>query len=76
MHGILTLKKSEAYISVMRLSFSLDKKNIISSSSTGFFGRISLELHLEELSLPECNTLLDEFGFRRSNLEKLMTLSL
>ena len=50
------------------------EKNII--SSTGFFGRISLKLNLEELSLPECNTLLEALNFRRSPLEKLMYLSL
>lgn len=45
-------------------------KNIL--SSTGFFGRVSLRLHLEELSLPECN------GFWRGKIapyEKFKILS-
>lgn len=49
------------------------EKNII--SSTGFFGRISLKLLLEELSLPNCNALLEAVGFRGSDTEKLMILS-
>jgi len=50
------------------------EKNII--SSTGYFGRVSLDLTLTELSLPDCNKLLKEFGFERSALEKLIFLSL
>ncbi len=50
------------------------EKNII--SSTGYFGRISLKVTLEELSLKSCNKLLDHIGFRRSTLEKFMLLSL
>lgn len=38
------------------------EKNII--SSTGFLGRISLKITLGELSLSECNRLLETHGFR------------
>lgn len=50
------------------------EKNIV--SSTGFFGRIALKLALEELSLFECNMLLEKSGFRWSPLEKFMILAL
>jgi len=50
------------------------EKNIV--SSTGYFGRISLNLTLESLSLPDCNQLLEVLGFRRSSIEKLIMLSL
>ena len=50
------------------------EKNII--SSTSFFGRISQKLHLEELSLPSCNKMLDALGFKGSITEKLMILSI
>ncbi len=50
------------------------EKNII--NSTGFFGRISLKLTLEELKLNDCDALLRHIGFNRSPLEKLMILSL
>lgn len=50
------------------------EKNII--SSTGFFGRISLKLTLEELPLGDCNILLNEVGFKRSALEKFITLAI
>jgi AAA+ ATPase superfamily predicted ATPase len=50
------------------------EKNII--SSTNFFGRISLKLTLEELSLNESNVLLNHLGFKRSSLEKFMVLAL
>lgn len=49
------------------------EKNII--SSTGFLGRISLKLTLDELSLSECNKLLEAYGFKGSTQEKLMILS-
>jgi AAA+ ATPase superfamily predicted ATPase len=49
------------------------EKNII--SSTGFLGRISLKLTLEELSLNECNTLLEAYGFKGSAQEKFQALS-
>ncbi len=40
------------------------EKNII--NSTAFFGRITLQITLEELTLPECNTLLRKLGFKGS----------
>jgi AAA+ ATPase superfamily predicted ATPase len=50
------------------------EKNII--SSTGYFGRISLDLTLSELSIIDCNQLLKSLGFHRSETEKLILLSL
>lgn len=50
------------------------EKNII--SSTGFFGRISHKIHLRELSLAECNQLLEKMGFKGSVQEKFILLSL
>ena len=50
------------------------EKNII--SSTGFFGRISLKIYLEELNLIECVDLLKLLGFKYSLLEKLIILSI
>ncbi len=49
------------------------EKNII--GSTGFLGRISLKLALNELSLDECNQLLEALGFRGSAQEKFTVLS-
>ena len=54
------------------LSFWIEK-NII--NSTGFLGRISLKIHLQELSLAECNTLLEKLGHKGSSQEKLLALS-
>lgn len=50
------------------------EKNIM--SSTGYFGRVSLDLTLSELSLRESNELLEVLGFRRSSLEKFILLSM
>lgn len=50
------------------------EKNII--NSTGFLGRISLKLTLGELSLSECNVLLESLRFRGSAQEKFMALAL
>lgn len=50
------------------------EKNII--SSTGYFGRISLNITLYELPLINCNQLLESLGFQRSAAEKLIVLSL
>ncbi len=50
------------------------EKNII--SSTGFLGRISHKITLDELSLRECNTLLTELNFKGSTLEKYMILAI
>jgi uncharacterized protein len=49
------------------------EKNII--SSTGFLGRISHKITLDELSLNESNTLLNKIGFKGSTLEKYMILA-
>ena len=49
------------------------EKNII--SSTGFFGRISLKITLEDLHLYECNQLFKHIGFNRSIHEKFQLLS-
>jgi len=43
--------------------------------STGFVGRLSLVLDLEELSVQECNQLLTEIGFRGNAYEKFKILS-
>lgn len=43
--------------------------------STGFMGRLSLVLDLDELSVPECNQLLTEIGFRGNAYEKFKVLS-
>lgn len=48
-------------------------KNIL--SSTGFFGRISLRISLEELSLSESNAFLNKGGGRISPFEKFKILS-
>lgn len=48
-------------------------KNIL--NSRGFFGRISLRIRLEELSLVECNTFWDEFPGEVSAAEKFKILS-
>lgn len=50
------------------------EKNII--SSTGYFGRISLDLTLRELRLDDCNQLFKGLGFNRSVTEKLTMLLL
>ena len=49
-------------------------RNIL--KSTGFFGRISLTIILDELSLPSSHLLLDQFGIKRSTLEEFMILSI
>ncbi|MHB1946834.1 MAG: ATP-binding protein [Gammaproteobacteria bacterium] len=50
------------------------EKNIL--SSTGYFGRISQQITLNELPLHHCNTLLNANGFTRSPLEKFIILSI
>lgn len=50
------------------------EKNII--SSTGYFGRISLYLTLEELPLPACHQLFESLGFKRSAREELTYLAI
>lgn len=49
------------------------EKNII--SNTGFLGRISLKITLEEMLLEDCNQFLERLGFNRSAFEKFMILS-
>lgn len=49
------------------------EKNII--NSTAFFGRISLQLTLQELSLPESYQLLQDLGFRPSHYDVFKILS-
>lgn len=48
-------------------------KNIL--SSTGFFGRVSLRLLLEELTLPECNAFWEGYSGIVSAYEKFKVLS-
>ncbi len=48
-------------------------KNIL--SSTGFFGRVSLRLLLEELTLPECNAFWNDHSGMVSAYEKFKVLS-
>ncbi len=50
------------------------EKNIL--SSTGYFGRVSLEMNLEELPINDCNMLLQQIGFKGSSFEKLILLSI
>lgn len=50
------------------------EKNIM--SSTGYFGRISKLISLEEFSLPYCKSMLEAVGFKRSAFEKFIVLSL
>lgn len=71
----LHLKKNTKLILVLCGSVSAwIEKNII--NSTGFFGRISLSLTLNELPVIDCNYLLKSLGFDRSAMEKLIILSL
>jgi len=44
--------------------------------NTGFVGRLSLALELKELSLVECNQMLNAIGFRGNAYEKLKILSI
>jgi uncharacterized protein len=49
------------------------EKNVL--SSTGFFGRVSLALTVDELPLDDCNKLLIARGLRESSHEKFKILS-
>jgi len=49
------------------------EKNIL--SSTGYFGRVSLTLTLDELPILHCNRMMDNIGFKGSSYEKLILLS-
>ncbi|MES2204429.1 MAG: ATP-binding protein [Pseudomonadota bacterium] len=50
------------------------EKNIL--SSTGFVGRISLKMHLKELSLIECNAFLSTNSYKISAFEKFKLLAI
>lgn len=50
------------------------EENIL--NSTGFMGRISLTLFLEELKLFECSQLFDQMGFRGTAYDKFKILSI
>lgn len=70
----LHFKKNPKLILILCGSVSVwIEKNII--SSTGFFGRIALKITLGELSLSECNALMQRIGFHRSLLERFQLLS-
>ena len=69
------LKKNPKLILVLCGSISAwIEKNII--SSTGYFGRVTLDLTINELPLNDCNKLFEILGFHRSAHEKLIMLSL
>jgi AAA+ ATPase superfamily predicted ATPase len=68
------LKKNPELILILCGSVSAwIEKNIL--RSTGFMGRLSLVLDLEELTVPECNQLLTTIGFRGNAYEKFKILS-
>ena len=70
----LSFKKNPELILILCGSVSYwIETNII--NSTGFLGRISLKITLEELRLSECNELLNHVGFNRSIHEKFELLS-
>lgn len=70
----LHLKKNPELILILCGSVSTwIEENIL--QSTGFMGRLSLVLDLEELSVPECNQLFTAMGFRGSAYEKFKMLS-
>lgn len=70
----LEFKKNPELILILCGSVSTwIEENII--KSTGFFGRISGYVNLEELSLPECNQFLEAQGFRGSDYDKLKLVS-
>jgi len=71
----LHFKKNPNLILILCGSVSVwIENNII--SSTGFFGRIALKITLGELSLSECNELIQKIGFNRSVTEKFHLLSI
>lgn len=70
----LHFKKNPQLILILCGSISAwIEKNII--SSTGYFGRVSLHLKLEQLPLHRCNQLMQKLGHRLSTEEKLTMLS-
>ena len=69
------LKKNPELILILCGSVSAwIESNIL--SSTGYFGRVSIQLTLEELPLHHCNQLLKNLGFKGSDYEALMLLSI
>lgn len=70
----LLLKENPELILILCGSVSAwIEENIL--RSTGFMGRLSLVLNLEELSVSECNQLLTEMKFRGNAHEKFKLLS-
>lgn len=70
----MAFKKNPHFILILCGSVSQwIEENII--KSTGFFGRISLSLTLEELPLKDCNHFLEELGFQGPAHEKFKLLS-
>ncbi|OGT47111.1 MAG: ATPase [Gammaproteobacteria bacterium RIFCSPHIGHO2_12_FULL_41_15] len=68
-------KKNNKLILILCSSVSTwIEENII--NSTGFFGRISWVLSLDPLPLSDCNTMLEQQGFKSSNYEKFKILSI
>ena len=49
------------------------EENIL--NSTAFFGRVSIQINLEDLSLPECNEFLKQTGFKGSPYDIVKILS-
>jgi len=49
------------------------EKNIL--SSTGYFGRVSIKLTLEELPIRDCHHLMNKLGFKGSIYERFMLLA-
>ncbi len=71
----LHFKKNSKLILVLCGSVSAwIEKNII--NSTGFFGRIALEMVVKELPITKCSSMLDNLGFRRSPYEKQVYLNI
>ena len=71
----LELKKNPEIILILCGSVSVwIEKNIL--SSTGYFGRIPTEINLKELTLKDCNKLLDAQQFAGTNYEKFQVLSI
>ncbi len=71
----LELKKNSELILILCGSVSVwIEKNIL--SSTGYFGRIPTEINLDELSLEDCNTLIEAQQFVGTSYEKFQLLSI
>ena len=50
------------------------EKNIL--SSTGYFGRVTQKIALEELKLPDCKAFFEKVGFKGSTIEALLLLAI